>query len=57
VDAALLGRAGKARRRVLWRKKLAGMLVEPGSVDDVDDRRCAPRAHAGAPGRLTPCSP
>jgi len=34
VDAALAGRAGNARRRVLWRKELAGMLVEPSPVDE-----------------------
>ena len=34
VDAAVAGRAGNARRRVVWPKKLAGMLAEPGPLEE-----------------------
>jgi hypothetical protein len=34
VGAAVAGRAGNARRRVVWAKKLAGMLAEPGPMDE-----------------------
>ena len=34
VGAAVAGRAGNARRRFVWPKKLAGMLAEPGPMDE-----------------------
>jgi len=38
VGADLAGRAGTARRRVVWPKKLAGMLAEPVPDGRADDR-------------------